>query len=284
MSMNTSMSRNVMAELLILRKRTATWVLLGIWAILSLMFGYVAPYVTYRGNRGTPGAVSLDNLLPQHIVDNVTGGFPFYGGAIALMLGVLAAGSEYGWGTFKTLYTQRPGRLRIFGAKLLALGITLIPFVLVPFAVGLASGAVIAAIEGVALGLPPAWPLLQAIAAGLFILAVWAAFGVVLAVLSRGTTLAIGIGVLYALAVEGLISAIANQVDLLQPLVKEFVRANAYSLVRALGVDLGSEAGDGPGRFAGPFVSGERAMLVLAVYLLVFVAVSAYNLRRRDVA
>ena len=36
--------------------------------------------------------------------------------------------------------------------------------------------------------------------------------------------------------------------------------------------------------FAGPFVSGERAFLVLAVYLLVFVAISASALRRRDVA
>ncbi|MCC6313023.1 MAG: hypothetical protein IT337_03350 [Thermomicrobiales bacterium] len=62
------------------------------------------------------------------------------------------------------------------------------------------------------------------------------------------------------------------------------MRANADSLVRALGADIGQGAGDGPGRFAGPFVSGERAFLVLAAYVLVFVGVSAYALRRRDVA
>ena len=45
------------------------------------------------------------------------------------MLGVFALGSEYGWGTLKTLFTQRPGRLRVFAAKLAALGIVLVPFV-----------------------------------------------------------------------------------------------------------------------------------------------------------
>ena len=37
------------------------------------------------------------------------------------MLGVFALGSDYGWDTLKTLFTQRPGRLRVFAAKLAAL-------------------------------------------------------------------------------------------------------------------------------------------------------------------
>ena len=41
-------------------------------------------------------------------------GFPFFGGVLALMLGVLTLGSEYGWGTLRTLFTQGPGRLRVF--------------------------------------------------------------------------------------------------------------------------------------------------------------------------
>ena len=52
-------------------------------------------------------------MLPAQLMGTMLGGFPFFGGAFALMLGVLSLGSEYGWGTFKTAYTQGPGRLRL---------------------------------------------------------------------------------------------------------------------------------------------------------------------------
>ena len=38
------MTRSVTAELLILRKRAATWILLGIWTVLGVFFAYVVPY------------------------------------------------------------------------------------------------------------------------------------------------------------------------------------------------------------------------------------------------
>ena len=48
-------------------------------------------------------------------------------------------------------------------------------------------------------------------AAGWLILAAWAALGVLLGVLTRGTSLAIGVGILYALVIEGLLSAFADE-------------------------------------------------------------------------
>ena len=38
------MTRSVMAELLVLRKRTSTWILLGIWTTLALVFAYVVRF------------------------------------------------------------------------------------------------------------------------------------------------------------------------------------------------------------------------------------------------
>ena len=32
------------AELLVLRKRAATWVLLGVWVVLGIFFAYIVPY------------------------------------------------------------------------------------------------------------------------------------------------------------------------------------------------------------------------------------------------
>lgn len=275
------MTGSVRAELLVLRKRASTWILLGIWATLALVFAYVVPYATYL-NRSTPD--NLTDVLPQNLVGTLMGGFPFFGGVLALMLGVLAFGSEYGWGTLKTLFTQRPGRLHVFGAKLLALAAALAAFVLVVFALGALASYSIAVREGADVSWPSLSLLLRGLAAGWLILAVWAAFGVLLAVLFRGTALAVGVGILYAFVIEGLLSALATQVSLLDPLVELFVRASGYSLVVGLGASA-EDAGDrGPGSFSGPFVGGEQALLVLISYLALFVVVAAWRLRRRDVA
>jgi ABC-type transport system involved in multi-copper enzyme maturation permease subunit len=275
------MTRSIAAELLVVRKRASTWILLGIWTLLALVFSYIVPYVQYTNGSTRQ---SLDDLLPQHLVGQLMGGFPFFGGVFALQLGVLSVGSEYGWGTLRTLFTQRPGRLRIVASKLLGLGATLLPFVLVVYALGALSSYAIALHEGADVAWPSAWLLVRALGAGWLIMAVWAAFGVLLAVLSRGTSLAIGIGILYSLVIEGLLSALASEVSLLDHLVQFFLRANGYSLVAALGVSPTDVRDRGPGSFSGPFVSGGQALLVLASYLVVFVAASGWLVRRRDVA
>jgi ABC-2 type transport system permease protein len=269
------------AELLVLRKRASSWILLGIWVTLALVFAYVVPYAQYL-NRPSPDG--LADVLPENLVGTLMGGFPFFGGVLALMLGVLTFGSEYGWGTLKTLFTQHPGRLHVFGAKLLALAATLVAFVLLVFALGALAGYAIAVREGAEVSWPSLWLLLRGLAAGWLILAVWAAFGVLLAVLFRGTALAVGVGILYALVIEGLLSALATQVSLLDPLVELFVRASGYSLVVGLGASAEDAGERGPGSFSGPFVGGEQALLVLVSYLAVFVLIAGWRLRRRDVA
>ena len=274
------MTRLVTAELLLMRKRASTWILLAIWTALALTFAYVVPYIQYTNDSGrTP----LVDLLPENLVGTLLAGFPFFGGVLALMLGVLTVGSEYGWGTLKTLFTQGPGRLRVFGAKLVAVSAVLLVFVLVVYLLGALASWAIAVNEGAEVGWPSAWLLLRGIAGGWLIFAVWAALGIFLAVVTRGTALATGIGILYAFVVEGLLSALAREVSLLDGLVEFFVRANGYSLVAVLGVSTEDVSDTGPGSFSGPFVAGGQALLVLAVYLCAFVVAAGWLLRRRDV-
>jgi ABC-2 type transport system permease protein len=273
------MTREIAAELLLLRKRAATWILLGIWTLLGVFFAYVIPYALDPEDS----AVGLNELLPSSLAGNLIQGFPFFGGVFALMLGVFAIGSEYGWDTLKTLFTQRPGRLRVFVAKLAALGIVLVPFVVVLFAAGAVASVVIAQIEDAPTGFPSAWLLVRALAAGWLILAVWAALGVLLGVLTRGTSLAIGVGILYALVIEGLLSAFADSVSVLEPLTNVFLRANGYSLATALGAPAASIESNGPGAFGGPFVASGQAVAVLVAFAAGFAALAAALLRRRDV-
>jgi ABC-2 type transport system permease protein len=274
------MTRNVTAELLVLRKRAATWILLGIWTALGIFFAYVIPYAL-DPEDATGG---LQQFFPESLAGTLISGFPFFGGVFALMLGVFALGSEYGWGTLKTLFTQRPGRLQVLTAKLAALGIVLVPFVLALFIAGAVASYVIAQIEGAPVDWPSAWLLVRALAAGWLILAVWAALGVLLGIVTRGTSLAIGVGILYALVIEGLLSAFADSVSVLKPLTDVFLRANGYSLAAALGASVDSIKSSGPGSYSGPLVGSVQALAVLVACIGAFVALSGLLLRHRDVA
>jgi ABC-2 type transport system permease protein len=273
------MTRHVLAELLILRKRPGTWILLGIWTLLGVFFAYLVPYAL--DPEGATGGIQ--QFLPQSLAATLIDGFPFFGGVFALMLGVFALGSEYGWDTLKSLFTQRPGRLSVFAAKLAALAIVLVPFVLVLFAAGAAASLVIAQIEGAPTDYPSAWLLLRAITAGWLILLPWAALGVLLGVLTRGTSLAIGVGILYALVIEGLLSAFADSVSLLEPLTQAFLRANGYSLAAALGASVDAIESNGPGSYAGPIVGSAQALAALVTSAALFAGLAALVLRRRDV-
>ena len=273
------MTRHVLAELLILRKRAATWILLGIWALLGVFFAYVVPYAL----EPEDAVGGLRTFLPESLAGNLLEGFPFFGGVFALMLGVFATGSEYGWDTLKSLFTQGPGRLQVFGSKLMALAIMLVPFVLVLFAGGAVASLVIAGIEDAPAHFPSAWLLLRAMASGWLILAAWATLGVLLGVLTRGTSLAIGVGILYALVIEGLLSAFADSVSLLEPLTQVFLRANGYSLAAALGVSADAIEANGPGVYSGPIVGSGQAIAVLVATVAAFTGVAGFVLRRRDV-
>lgn len=128
------------AELLKLRKRSAVWVLFGAGLVLSLIFGYLLPYLGYatgddnQQTDGIPRAEVLRGLLPERVLDNTIGGFPVFAGALALVLGAIVVGGEYTWGTLKTILTQRPGRGTLLTGQLLGLFTMLAVWVLGIFA------------------------------------------------------------------------------------------------------------------------------------------------------
>jgi ABC-type transport system involved in multi-copper enzyme maturation permease subunit len=200
---------------------------------------------------------------------------------LALILGVLQVGSEYNWGTLKTTFMQQPGRAKVFLAKVSAIG-----GVLVLFTVGVlgtvALGSVVVALrENAAITWPPVSDILLAMGSGWLILAMWALFGILFSVLFQGTSMAIGLGILYGLIIEGLITNFGNSISILADASQAFLRTNAYSLVAPLGVQ--GETG-GPGSFSNGFVDPWQALIVIVAYLVIFCGISALLLQRRDVA
>lgn len=93
--------------------------------------------------------------------------------------------------------------------------------------------------------------------------------------------MAIGIGIIYALMLEGLISNFADNISWLEPLIKVFLRANGYSLIEPL---LGNGViDDGPGGFAGPFVGTTQSLMVLGIWILASLGTSWWLIRTRDI-
>ena len=273
------------AEWLKLRKRPATWVLAAVWFALVVLFGYVLTYLIFANppeNSMPPGAnpdAFIEVLFPENLLSNVLSGFPSTGGGpVALILGALSFGSEYGWGTFKTSFTQHPGRLAVFFGKILALAAVVAGFVLLAFAAGAASSYAIARIEGAAVDWPPLGETLRALGCGFLISAVWTSLGAFLATLFRGTPLAIGLGLVYALLLEGVAATLLAANEDFEPALKFLFNENSYALINAFG-----SAPEGLG-VPQSIVEPERATVTLAVYALVFVLISALLLRRRDVA
>jgi ABC-2 type transport system permease protein len=273
----------VAAELTKLLRRPATWVLLGLWPSLQLVFSTVIPYASYRRGsayEGTTPQSLLADVLPDRLVQNALSGLPLFGGALLLTLGALLAGSEYTWGTLKTLLAQGPRRRTVLAAQLLALLVVLVAVVLVSFLVTAAAGRGIAAAESVPAHWPGAGRLAAGLGSGLLIAATWGVLGMLLGTALRGTALAIGLGLVWVLAVENLIANVAAPLlGFFDGLQKALPGVNAGSLVAALaapGADVRT-----PGVAA--TVGGGQATLVLIGYLAAGVWLTGLLLTRRDV-
>lgn len=278
------MGRSFAAEFLKLRKRPATWVLALIFAFVLALFGYLFNYlfiVNAPEGGGAPPELEesmLQYLLPESVLVNVLStGFAGFGGALVLILGALAIGSEYSWETFKVALTQKPGRLSLFFGKLVAVIVILAVLSILVMAVGAGISYAIASFEDAAIEWPTAVEFLKGIGAGWLILIVFAAFGIFLATLFRSTALAIGLGLVYLLVLENLFLGLAPQSDTVQDIGTALPAKNA--------LDLASSFGEVPQGFAPPgeAVDATQAILVLAAYGVGFILVSALLFRRRDV-
>jgi GNAT superfamily N-acetyltransferase/ABC-type transport system involved in multi-copper enzyme maturation permease subunit len=224
------------AELFKLRKRPAVWVIAAVWLGLLLMFTELLPYVSYRSATDARRAQRLlTELLPANLPGHAIGGYPMWGGALIVVLGALCLGSEYGWGTLKTMLANRPGRLTVYLAQLGALATALVVLVVVGFALCGLCSIVIANSAAASVDLPAAVDVARAMGAGWLVLWMWCLFGVALAVALRGTALSIGLGLVWVMAIENLIRATAPLIDVISKIEKALPGVNAGSLVAALG-------------------------------------------------
>ncbi|MFI6027124.1 ABC transporter permease subunit [Amycolatopsis magusensis] len=270
--------RSTAAELTKLARRPANWLMLAVGTALGLTFTYLLPLAGAAGAAGAPNSDrGLAATLPDQLVGNSIGGLPVFLGAIALVIGVLAVGTEYGWGTWKTVLTQGPSRLVVYGGKLVALAAAMLVLVLTIFATGALVSAAIALSEGSPMTWPAVGDLVSGAGAGWLIASTWAVLGALLAIGMRGVALPMGLGLVWLLVVQNLLLGVAAP---LLPWVYDLQLglpgSNAGSLVASLGASAQS-----PG--VAELTSPLQATLVLAAYLLAFTTLGGWFLHRRDV-
>lgn len=272
------------AELLKLRKRPATWVIGLIFAVAVVLFGYVFTYlftVNSSGQAAPPQqAVDqiLQSLLPGSFLINVLANFTNFGSALALVLGALAVGSEYGWDTFKVSLTQRPGRLQFFAGKLAALAAVVAILNAAMIAIAAVTSYVIASVEDEAVEFPGIGELAEGFAAGWLILLTFATMGFFFATLFRGSALAITLGLVYLLVLETLFIGLSQTSETVADIASYLPYKNSSDLIQHFG-ELPAIFGGAPGDTVEP----SRAAITLGVYTLAFLALSLLLFKRRDV-
>jgi ABC-2 type transport system permease protein len=270
-------------------RRPGVWVLVILLLVLAVVIGYAILWLVYtlappNAARGLPPGTTFADLkvalYPQNFIKQTFGTWGSLGGVFALIVGVLAQGSEYGWGTVKTLYTQRSGRLAMLFGKLAAVAVIVLVMVVGLFAVDAGASVILATLDGKSIGFPAGDVILKAIIAGFLIFGFWAVFGMTLATVFRQSAMAIGLGLAYGLVVEVLIFALfrlggidVQQVQQWFPIANTGYLSDSFGAVTTRG---------GPATGA-PFADATHAIVVLVVYVVVFTAVTAWLTRTRDV-
>ncbi|MGW4241116.1 ABC transporter permease [Nocardia sp. NPDC004722] len=271
------------AELLRLRGWPAFWIVLGTWILLNLTFAYLFNYLAYttgsatRMSNGLPRELLMQQMLPSSVPEVFTQGMAMFGGALMLVLGALAVGSGYGWGSWKTALTQGPSRVHVIGAVVLSLALTVVALVVVAFVVDTGVAALIAGTKGQSLALPSVGRILLGIGSGTAILGMWTLAGALIGAIARGPALAVGLGLVWVLVVENLLRGVAGIFAPIRAVTDHLPGTAAGSLAGSLRTVSGPAT---PGVL--DILSRPASLLVLAAYALAFAAGTIWLIRRRD--
>jgi ABC-2 type transport system permease protein len=244
----------IAAEYLKLRTTRSAPVTLAVVVLLSAVMPLA--YATAAGSGDiptlTPGSLPDMLLTPARLI-----------GAAVLLLGVLAAAAEYGHRTIVTARLQEPRATRLLTAKLVSLAL-----------LGLVVGvtAEVVALTASAVTLTQHHAAVQVATAGVgkvlvlvpLAVALQGALGVAIGALLRNTAAAVGVTLVWALVVEGVLPVVLRR-----PELSSWLPAGAINEVTASRTASGALG------------AGAAALLVLA-YATALVAGTVTLDRRRE--
>jgi ABC-2 type transport system permease protein len=283
--MNT-LARSIRAELLRLRRWPAFWVTVTAWLLLNALFGYVFNFVTYTSgdssfsNEGQSRADVLAQIVPAGLADNFPQGMPLFGGAIMMVLGAIVAGNGYGWGTWKTVFTQGPSRAAVVLGSIAALCVLVAGIVLATLISDAGMSLAVALQQSHDVTWPGLSDLVQSVGGSLLVMEMWALAGYFLGVVARGPAVSVGLGLVWALVIEQLLRGVGTSLNAVAVFTHFLPGTAAGSLIGSI-VGAG-----GPDPTPGIIdtLSGGRALVTMTAWIVLLPLASLWLTRQRDVA
>ena len=285
------MLRLLRSELYRLVRRWMPWIMLALIVVIAFVF-YFLIWVSVNAqiqavNAGTipapaGGIGPLEETLREIAPDRVAQfGVSIVGGLGSVMLIVFAAshvGTEFGWGTFRTLLAHGATRSGFLVSKAISLLLYAVVFMIVGTLAAIAASYTVSAVGGISFGSGVDVADVARVAAKTgYTFLPYMALALAIAVWSRsaGAGIAAGLVVYFA---EGLVAT------LLVSLNKDYAQIVNWGLSR--NASALTRSGSGPATqdpTASTLPDPVQAAIVLGLYCVIFVALAYWRLRSRDV-
>ncbi len=285
------MFRLLRSEVYRLARRWMPWVLLLLIVLAGVgiyLLVYVAAQAQLQAVRSgaipsQPGAEqAMNQTLRELRLDRVQGfGVQIVSGIGSVMLIVFAAshvGTEFGWGTLRTLLAHGAARGTFLSAKVLSFALFAALFVFLGVVAAIMGSYVVTAIAGTDASGLELGAIANAAARSYYTFLPYMALATLITVWSRsaGAGIAAGLVVYFT---EGLVA------QLLVSFNRDYANIVNYGLSRNVSALIRSAAGTTtlPDPSAVALPDQGQATLVLAIYTVLFLAIAFWRLRTRDI-
>jgi ABC-2 type transport system permease protein len=291
------MARLIRAEIYKLRKRSMTYILLliliGLFALIMSITQAIAigSTTTTTVVNGIPTTQSVPVLAAnvQFLQGAITSSVAMLGGIIGVVLAVVLVangmGSEYGWNTIRPYLLCSESRSKMFTSKLIADAIFVVAGMIIGVITVILLGVLFTAIRGFSWSLGAGTlsftgnQLLDFVRA-FYVILPYALLAFLFTVLGKSTAAGIGFGI-GASVLESIITGLLSIAHGWLAKIPDYLLNPNISKITSL-----SGASGGVTVRAGantPVPSSLHAFIVVAVYCVVFIAISYTIFRRRDV-
>ena len=288
------MLRLLRSELYRLVRRWMPWIMLGLIVVTAFVFYFLIwasitaqLQAVKNGTIPAPpeGTAQLTETLRQIAPNRVAQfGVGIVAGLGSVMLIVFAAshvGTEFGWGTFRTLLAHGASRSGFLVAKTVSLVLYALVFIVVGTLAAIGASYAVSAVAGISFGTGVDLAEVARVAAKSgYTFLPYMALALAIAVWSKsaGAGIAAGLVVYFA---EGLVATILVSLnkDYAQ-IVNWGLSRNASALTRTVSGQAGPTSQDPT---ASTLPDPTQAAIVLGAYCVIFIVLAYWRLRSRDV-
>ena len=284
----SGLGRMIGAEFLKLRKRQMTWVLLGILVaiivIVNLLLLAVSKVKTPAGGPGTGNIATLLGL--QSAIPFAFSIMASIGSLLAIILTACSIGSEYGWKTIRPALVSSESRFKFIVSKLISLGLLILMGMLIAVIAGFIMGLITTGLGGNAYSFSfltgsYAWTQVLQYLRTFYVIMPFALLGFMMAIVGRSAMpgIATGVGFLF---LEAIITAFMTAAGGWIAKVPAYLLNSNVTAITALN-KLPGRFGGGGGTDATAVPSLTHAFIILGLYSVVFLFLSLYLFKKRDV-